>query len=80
MSVLDRHRVSHIDLFHVDAESYDYQVIRQIDFERFRPRLILYEHCALKAGDLHAARALLSRNGYDLISCGNVDTMAVRRR
>jgi FkbM family methyltransferase len=80
MSVLDRHRVDRVDLFHVDAESYDYKIISQIDFDRFRPKLILYEHCTLNPGHLQAARALLSRNGYDLVDCGHVDTMAVRRR
>jgi hypothetical protein len=80
MSVLDRHKVATIDLFHVDAESHDYRIIRQIDFERFRPKLILYEHCALNADDLHAARAMLSANGYDLTNCSQVDTIAVRRR
>ena len=76
MSVLDRHRVSHIDVFHVDAETYDYQILRQIDFERFCPKLILYEHASL-GEDTDAARSLLSKKGYRLVNCGDLDTMAV---
>ncbi len=77
-SVLDRHRVSRIDLFHVDAESHDYQIIRQIDFEKHRPKLILYEHANL-GDDAKAARSFLAEKGYSLVSCGSLDTMAVRR-
>ena len=79
MSVLDRHRVERIDVLHIDAESYDYQVLKQIDFKRFRPKLILYEHRHLNTADRNAATALLSGEGYRLIDCGASDTMAVRR-
>jgi FkbM family methyltransferase len=77
-SLLDRHRVSRIDVFHTDAESHDYRIIQQLDFERFRPKLILYEHANLGA-DAQAARSFLSAKGYRLVSCGSLDTMAVRR-
>jgi hypothetical protein len=73
-SLLDRHGVSRIDLVHVDAEGHDHRIIRQIDFERFSPRLILYEHGG-DAADVSAD--LLARKGYTLIDCG--DRMAVRR-
>jgi len=78
MSVLGRHQVAHIDLLHIDAETYDYQILRQLDFNRYCPKLILYEHCALSAGDYQAAASLLSRQGYRLVNC-RIDTLAVRR-
>jgi len=80
MSLLDRRCVERIDVLHVDAESCDYEVLKQIDFERFRPKLILYEHRHLKADDRNAATALLSEEGYRLIDCGALDTMVVRRK
>ena len=73
-SVLQQNRVDRIDVFHVDAESYDNRIIRQIDFERFSPTLILYE--APGGRDDAAAPFLLSK-GYSLIHCG--DMLAVRR-
>ena len=75
-SVLERHRVSHIDILIIDVEGYDYHVIRQIDFNRYRPAIILYEHVHLGT-DANAARSLLLQNGYHLINCGVLDTMAV---
>ena len=77
MSVLERRGINHFDILHVDAEGYDYEVIRQIDFERFSPKLILYEHTNL-GGDAKAARLFLQANGYHLVDCG-ADTMAVKR-
>ena len=78
-SVLDHHRVSHIDVFCVDTEGYDYQVVRQIDFKKFRPKLILYEHCNLSSADQSSLAQLLSKEGYRLANYGQLDTMAVRR-
>ena len=79
MSVLGRLKIERVDLLHIDAESYDYRVLRQLDFARFRPRLVLYEHCNLSAGDAIAARALLRREGYSVVECGR-DTVAVLAR
>jgi FkbM family methyltransferase len=78
MSVLNRHRVSGIDVFHVDAESHDYEIIRQLDFERFRPKLILYEDANL-GREAKDARSFLRDKGYLLAKCGLLDTIAVRR-
>ncbi len=41
--VLERHRVRKIDAFVMDVEGYDYQVLRQLDFGRFSPRIIMME-------------------------------------
>jgi FkbM family methyltransferase len=75
MTVLNRHKVSKIDLLHIDAEGYDYQVLRQFDFEAYKPTIILYEHCHLNEADLRASRLLLKTAGYHLINCG-LDTLA----
>ena len=78
MSVLHKHHVESIDLFYVDVETYDYHVLKQIDFQQFRPKLILYEHCNLSPSDLHGAEALLTGQGYRLAKGGR-DTVAVSR-
>jgi FkbM family methyltransferase len=76
-SVLDRHRVSQLDLLVCDAETHDHEILRQVDFRKFRPKLILYEHVSL-GKDGEAIRSLLSSNGYRLARCGDLDTIAVR--
>jgi len=77
-SVLSRHKVTDIDIVHVDVEGYDYHVLCQIDFGRYNPRLILFEHAHLKEDEVRKSHELLTSNGYKLINCG-LDTMAIRR-
>lgn len=63
-TLLTRHQVSRIDLLQVDVEGYDFEIIKLINFEKIRPRLIRYEHRHLRPRDKHACRALLARHGY----------------
>lgn len=64
--VLSRNRVERIDLIHIDTEGFDYEVLRQIDFRRFRPAVILFEHEHLTASDAIEAERLLLEHGYSL--------------
>jgi FkbM family methyltransferase len=66
-TLLNRHQVSRIDLLQVDVEGYDFEIIKLIDFEKIRPRLIRYEHRHLRPGDKHACKALLARHGYQTL-------------
>jgi len=76
-SVLNRHHVDRVDLFVIDAETYDYEILRQIDFERLRPKVVLYEHAGL-GPYASAATTLLREDGYSHVACGDLDTIAVR--
>jgi FkbM family methyltransferase len=75
-AVLARNRVTGLDVLCVDAEGYDYEVLRQLDFKKLRPRLILYEHYNL-GRNLGEARMLLKQNGYRIVNCGTLDSLAV---
>jgi FkbM family methyltransferase len=74
--LLDRYDITQLDLLHVDTEGYDYRVLRQIDFARWRPSVIVYEHNVLAAEEYTAARELLWHAGYELTERGS-DTVAV---
>jgi FkbM family methyltransferase len=78
-SVLTKHNVARIDIMHIDVEGYDYRVLRQIDFNRHKPRLVLFEHTHLNPDELSKSYELLSYEGYNLVNCG-LDTMAIRVR
>jgi FkbM family methyltransferase len=90
--VLVRNRVERLDLLHVDTEGYDYEVLLQLDWQRWRPRVIVFEVVHLTEPERAEAVALLrsqsyrlSLLGYDLLAtcegprCGQTDD-AVRRR
>lgn len=75
--LLDRHEVSHIDILHIDAEGYDWQILAQLDLELFRPTFILYELQHLKEKDQLAAADFLGQH-YEQFQVG-IDAFAVRR-
>lgn len=77
--VLDRNRVNTIDLLHIDTEGFDYKVLSQLDLERYKPSVILFEHHLLPNDEFDKARKLLRGNGYRLVQYGN-DILAIRRR
>lgn len=73
--LLDKHKVTRVDLIHIDAESYDYKVLTTIDFSRCRPSVILFEHKHLSDADMKSAKLLLKKNGYRCVLYGS-DTLA----
>jgi FkbM family methyltransferase len=63
-TLLHQHGVERVDLLHSDTEGHDLIVISGLDFSRFRPRAILYEHRHLSVDDQKKALALLETHGY----------------
>src|SRR5262249_51942973 len=69
--------VERVDMILMDTEGYDFKILQQVEFARWRPEIIIYEHINLSAGDQEAARRLLSDNGYSL-TLDTPNTVAVR--
>lgn len=78
MSLLARTGMLDANLLQVDTEGYDAEIIRMIDFARFSPRIIKYEHKNMTAAGRNEIARLLSRNGY-LTTAEATDTIAWRR-
>lgn len=76
--VLDRNRVDAIDLLHIDTEGFDYKVLSQLDFKKYKPSVILFEHHLLSDEEYVKARKLLRASGYRLLQFGN-DILAIKR-
>ena len=53
-----------IDLLQIDAEGFDFEIIRSIDFARVKPAIIHYEHMVLSQADRNACLELLAGHGY----------------
>lgn len=64
------HRLPRIDLIHIDAEGADDMVLKQIDLERLRPVLVLYESKHLNAERRDAAHGHLRTHGYEVLEVG----------
>jgi FkbM family methyltransferase len=65
-TLLARHRVRSIDLLQVDAEGYDFEVIKQFDAAGVRPALIRFEHYHLSRQQRRDCLAFLAARGYRL--------------
>jgi FkbM family methyltransferase len=71
--------VAHVDVLQIDAEGYDYELLRLFDVPVRLPAIINYEHQHLSRRDRDAAANLLVANGYRLaMSYSNGDTVAYR--
>jgi FkbM family methyltransferase len=75
--ILAEHAVESIDLLHIDAEGFDDAVLAQLDFTRYRPRVILIERAHLSPLRDHRTRELFRSQGY---SCTRLagDYLAIR--
>lgn len=59
--------LAQVDLIQIDAEGYDWPIIRSIDFERVRPRILRFEYRHMSPSDADACLALLAAHGYRFI-------------
>jgi FkbM family methyltransferase len=71
--LLEKHQLRKIDFLQIDAEGYDYQILRSIPFERITPQWINYERALLREKEKRC-RQLLIRQGYQLQDHG-IDTL-----
>jgi FkbM family methyltransferase len=78
-TLLARHDVSRIDLLVIDTEGHDYEILRALDFARFRPVLVMFEHQHLSATDKAAAYALLAKQTYSFRETPEGDAIAWRK-
>jgi FkbM family methyltransferase len=74
-----RHDVTALDLLHTDTEGYDFELLKHVDFNAFRPRLVIFEHVHIKLEDQPAAVAYMEGHGYECVRDG-MDTWCLNVR
>jgi FkbM family methyltransferase len=74
-TLLDDHGISHVDLFQVDTEGFDYEIIKMLFATDFRPPIISFENTHLSPADKNACARDLAAQAYSYISIGR-DTIA----
>jgi len=70
-TLVRRHDVKKIDLLHVDTEGYDFAIIKQVDFDRFRPAIVIYEHKHLQQQQQAECQSYVKNRGYTLVQEGD---------
>lgn len=69
-TLLRLHGRPHVDLLLLDTEGHDWQILRTIDLEHQRPRLIVYEHFHLDGHDRAACHGHVEHAGYATLAEG----------
>ena len=62
--LMDKHAVERVDLVNIDVEGRDHDVFFSIDFDRYRPNVMVLELVGLPEGQAEAIRARLDQLGY----------------
>lgn len=80
-TLVERHDLTDLDIILIDTEGYDLQILRQVDFARVRPELVIYEQQHLSRDDKRKAIDLLAASGYETLRVGSGwNNVAVRRQ
>lgn len=66
-SLLQKHNTKKVDFLAIDVEGYDYALIKSIDFNVIKPKIIRYEYKHLNKGEHEKCIALLKNNGYTVL-------------
>jgi FkbM family methyltransferase len=73
--LLKKHQMTDVDFLQIDAEGYDFEMIKTIDLKNSAPKTVNYEHVLLR-DDEEACRAFLRQHGYKVLRHG-INTIAV---
>ena len=63
-TLLQKHQIDHFHALKIDAEGYDFRIIKQLDFSQLKPDIIIYEYYNLSYLDNIACLNLLRKHGY----------------
>lgn len=66
-TLCSKNSIDRIDLLQMDTEGYDFEIIKRIPFDRYRPTMIVYEHLHLGENDRGACINYLESFGYSIL-------------
>jgi FkbM family methyltransferase len=76
--LLAKHHMENVELVHIDAEGYDYEILKLIPFEKLDLELIMFEHKHLPEADYKRAIRLLRAQGF-IVGMTDHDTIALKK-
>lgn len=75
MDIVEQYQLGDADYFQIDVEGYDLEVLKMVDFSRFRPKVIRFEVQSSARADNDEAFRLLKAHGYT-VGCNRADGFA----
>lgn len=78
--LLSKNNINKIDIISIDTEGFDYNIIKQIDFKKIKPSLIIFEHVHLDKNDRKNCFLFFKKNGYKTEDIGDgISSVAIRK-
>jgi len=75
--ILTKNNFTKIDLIHIDAEGYDYKIIKSINFKKWKPKVLLFETDWMTLYETKDLTKFLTKEGYNLYYQG-IDCIAFK--
>ncbi len=76
---VEKHGFKQVELLLIDTEGADFEILKSVDFNSLRPKVIIYEHAHLCPKDEDECALLLRGKGYNLLKLKNSNnTVAFR--
>ena len=66
-NIIEKYQIKKIDLVMIDAEGYDFEIIKTIPFENIKPGVIVYEHSHFDEQAKNESWDYLKKIGYRII-------------
>jgi FkbM family methyltransferase len=76
-ALLKRNDIERVDLLHMDVESAEFAILKNVDLGKFTPRIIVLEHKHLQYRDVF--QMLKKLNQFYIITANSDDLVAVRK-
>ncbi len=73
--IIDKYQLNRIDVLHMDAEGHDEAILLSINFEKIKPKTIMFEHVHMTFEGYLACTNHLYSHGYSHIYTGERDTI-----
>ncbi|MCC5918316.1 MAG: FkbM family methyltransferase [Cryomorphaceae bacterium] len=58
--VFKKHNVNTLHLLHIDAEGYDWRILKQLNLRKYQPAVILFEYAHLAPNEIESAKRFLA--------------------
>ena len=78
-TLVERHNITEFDAMSVDTEGHDYVIFKQIDLNKFRPKLIRLEWCNMTDEEKTNVTNKFKEHGYVYEVLDNMDIDAIRQ-
>lgn len=77
-SLLKKNNVQKFNVLCIDAEGYDYEIVKSLDFNIYNPDIIIYETNHLIEEDRKESFQMLNKHGYRVLEIG-IDAVAIKQ-